>query len=401
MIGSDELGVNSSLNVMSLEDDQGPDEGRGEFGDEKALGALKQIKEAKPTIDKHRKQARECNDFVAGRHFTTADMEAMRIDGRPTAIFNAAQKWIRYISGMERLAKYEVQFMPRDPHNEEQGESSDIAGAFYEYAIQQCNGDDERSVAFNDMLRTGRGWTDVMITRETHPDGMVVLNRVPGEEMLWDVRARKNCLEDTRWRARERQVSRMEALQRWGKEHRAVILANVGKSSDMSKPETATLFSEKEAVPVDSSEWPNIGKNSVKVIEFQWYDEVANAVFLDPLNDGKLTTMPMTVFEEYRRRYKKVLPGLLMTNPEMDLAPEIEYEEVIGRKYQRMIIIGRSIVAGPFDMPGNRFSFNCITGQWDDEEGYFYGFMRYMIDPQKYMTKFANQMLEIITRSAK
>lgn len=356
-------------------------------GDELARWALSQINKARPKVDKWKSQARECDRFDAGRHFDKADEEKLKIEGRPHAVFNAAQKWLRYISGLERRSKIELRFEPRDVMNPSQGQAAEVVTRARDWALQQCNGTNERSRAFEDMLRRGMGWTDTVFDRSIDVSGLIALNRVDGHEMLWDVRAVKSCLADARWVARERQVSKHEALLRWP-EHRMTILANLGQASTSDKPGESTLISEVQAVPIEEGvSWPAVSPGHVRVIEFQWYDEVVGVYFVTP--DGKEDWLAESEFKEYRRRYERVFHQ------------DVDHDRMIMRAYKRMMIIGRSVVYGPYDLPGKRFTFNCMTGQWDDEEGIWYGFFRLLMDPSRYMTKFANQTLEIITRSAK
>ncbi len=52
-------------------------------------------------------------------------------------------------------------------------------------------------------------------------------------------------------------------------------------------------------------------------------------------------------------------------------------------------------------LPGDRFVRNCMTGAWDDDEKLWYGFMRLMMDPQRYMNAFWNQALELMRVQSK
>lgn len=383
-----------------------------EPGDPLALWALDQISNSKDTIDKWRKNATDCDRFAAGKHFTPADKEAMEQAQRPTAAFNAAQKWLRLISGLERQSRLEVQYLPRDVHNEQQTMEGELVTDAHNWVLQNCHGDNHRSRAFLDAVRRGMGWTDTTLDRSMDASGLVVLRRVDGHEMLWDSRSTDHCLMDARWVGRERQISKREALKRWP-EHEGVILANVGQSDPKDRPGTSTLVTEVKAIPIETPQWPPVSPGNVKVVEFQWYDEVIGVYFYDPL-EGKDDWLDDKTFKEYHAKYKRVAPGLRAraADPASPLTPQerthlaalpdtIEHDRCLMREYQRMLIIGRTVVWGPAKLPGRRFTFNCITGEWDDEDGIWMGFFKKLIDPQKYMTKFANQVMEIITRSAK
>lgn len=366
-------------------------------GDSLANWAIAQINGARPRIAAWRKQARECDRFKAGRHFSKAAMEQLQNEERPHASFNAAQKWIRFVSGIEQAMMTEAVFVPRDPQNDRATQGGALVTKGIQYVLDNCCGDDERSRAFEDMLTRGMGWTDVSFDRSVEVQGMINLTRVDGHEMLWDDSARKMNLEDARWMARERQLHKRDALKRWP-DHKAVILANLGQPNADDRPGESTLINEKVAIPLDAAEWPAVKPQHVRVIEFQWYDEIVGVYFADPLT-GKEDWMEEVEFEEYHRQYKKAVPALRRAKP--DLPDTIESDRMLMKSYRRMVIIGQTVVVGPHELPGKRFTFNVLCGQWDDEEQLWYGYMRLLLDPQRYLTKFANQVMEIITRSAK
>jgi hypothetical protein len=372
-------------------------------GDKPALDALDNIKAAFPVIDKYRKRARECSDFNAGHHFGDEDKQEMDMAGRPTAAFNEAQKYIRFVHGLIVGAEMEIQFLPRDIQDDNQAGAGDLATDLYEYILQQCMGSEERGAAVWDLLETGMGFTDTEYGRVKDPEGMISISRIPWDEMLWDTRARRACLEDARWIARERTMSKGECMERWGRDNEDKIILSLGMGTGDRKPQESFLYNEKSARPKDSTEWPSVSPNKIRVIEYQWYDEDTIVEFADPF-ENKVDSLPYEAFMEFRSRYKKALPGLraAMVQPgQRNFPNDIEYNETVVRNYKRIVVIGQWVVEGPYPLPGKRFTFNAMTGQWDNKEGIWYGFMRLLMDPQRYMTKFVNQVMEIITRSPK
>lgn len=380
-------------------------------GDNLALRALDRIAGAMPDVEKWRKEARECDRFAAGKHFSKRDYEALTLAKRPTAAFNSAQKWLRFISGVEQQAKLEINFLPRNPHNEAQISGGELATKAYQWAVSSSSGDNERSRAFLDMVRRGLGWTEAGLDRARDVRGLPFLKRVDGMEMVWDTSARQECLADMRWVARIREVDKREAIIRFP-DAKPIIAASTGLSSDGDKPGQSTLISEKHAVPVEHAQWPMTKPGKVKVVEYQWYEEVAGVYFYDHLED-KEEWLDEHAFERYRKRYKAIAPRLRMraADPTVGMTPQeqakfaalpddVDHDRVIMREYKRCIIIGQHVVWGPHPLPGRRFTFNALTGQWDDEDEVWYGFFRYLIDPQRYLTKFANRMMEALVRGS-
>lgn len=359
-----------------------------EPGDPKAIWAHKMMSDSKTAVEKWRKSAKEADKFQAGAHFSKTDLELLQREQRPTAAFNVAQKFIRFVSGLERRSRQEICFLPREIMNDSQQQVGGLATKVFEYVLQNCQGDDERSRAFEDCLVRGMGWTDVFLERNLNPDGEIILSRVDGHEMGWDSHATKDNLADANYLWRDREIPKAIAKKRWpGKDW--VFDANAGMPGDLAGGRNESiLISEKEAVPVETSSWPAVKRGNVKITEFQWAEEVPGAYFIDPFTK-KEEWMDEDAFREYHRRYARVFKE------------DIDHDRLLVKRFQRMTMCSRTILSGPTILPGKRFTFNCITGQWDADEGLWYGYMRLLMDPQKYLTKFVNQVMEIITKQAK
>lgn len=375
--------------------------GRPEGGSTLAMWIREQMAEAKPVCERWKAKAKEMDRYRAGKYFSDQDLQQLNDEGRPAAVFDAAQKWSRYICGLEQQSQVEIQFLPRNPHDEAQTMGGSLATKGYEWAIQACNGSFERSTAFDDMLWRGMGFTYWMLDRSHDICGMAVLTRVDGMEMLWDPRAKKACLEDARWMARERKISKSEAMRRWGREHAGAILAGGSDTRASGMPDRSTLISEQRAIPIEGeAAWPALRPHEIGVTEFQWYEEIEGVYYYDPFS-GKDEWLATSEFNSYRRRYLLAVRALRAAQPDRDWPDDLDRDYQIGREYKGAVLIGNTIVSGPVVLPDKNFSWNTMTGQRDEEMGIWYGFMRLIVDPQKYMTKFANQMMEIMTRSAK
>jgi len=382
--------------------------------------ALEQMSQARPVAARWRRQASECDRFKAGKQFSNADLRALERDGRPSAVFNAAQKWIRFITGLEEQAEVEIRFLPRDEFSDPQTSAADLVTSAYDWVIQNCDGDSERSTAFEDMIVRGMGWTYVSLSRSDDVRGLIRLERIDGYEMLWDRNSEKKNLADARWVARERQVPIREAMVRWPK-YVSAIRSNRGSVYDQDKPGESTLINEKEAVPVNEADWPAVRPGMVKVTEFQFRDDVMGIYFYDPIED-KDDWMSEVEFNRYRTKYRLAAARFreIAKDPSTDYndqeraqmlaLPEdiVTIDRVVMAQYKTMLLIGDTIISsnsdgkeGPIDLPGQGFTFNCMTGQYDDEDKIFYGFFKILVDPQRYMTKYANQIMEILTRSSK
>ncbi len=382
--------------------------------------ANEQLANARPQVMKWRQQAQECDRFKNSKHFENEDLQVLRREKRPAAVFNAAQKWLRFLSGLETQALIEINFLPREIHSDPEGMGAELATKAFEWVIQTCHGDSERSRAFADMNRRGMGWTNVVLSRAKDIRGMVEIHRVDGMEMLWDANSEKPNLADAKWVARERQIPKREALVRWPR-FSSLIETNIGTLPDSEKPGQSVLITEKEAVPTPDAPWPETKPGMVRVVEFQFIDEVSGVHFYDPLEDRE-DWMEEKEFERYKRNYEQAVPRMRAAAEAnaIDLTPEQIAQlsilpdtidlttRVVRNQYKTMLIIGDQIVSadendniGPVTLPGLRFTFNCMTDEWDEEDKIWYGFFKVLIDPQRYATKFANMVMEILTRSSK
>lgn len=363
--------------------------------------ALKEIASSRGLINKWRKQAKECDSYEAGHFFTKAQRAQMRSMGRPDAAFNTAQKFMRGISGIEMLNRRTVRFLPRVIEDTLHAIDGDLRTKLFEWVISNCQGDSERSRAFADMTRRGMGWTSTYLEQRDDPNGMICVGRVDGLEMLWDSRSRTTNLDDAQWVARERKLPKGIAKRRWP-EHKEAIEVWAGEESknwsdliaDEQPNELKNLRNMQS--PFETS-GDTITASEVTVTEFQWWEEIPGHYFIDPL-DGKPKWLEEDQFDNYVRRYKTLYAASIISS---DFPEEIDSVPQMSRRWRRMLFMGRILLEGPDDLPGRRFTYNCMTGAWDGEDDIWYGLFRLLIDPQRYLTKFINLIMEIIGRQRK
>lgn len=367
----------------------------------KVRWAKKQIASAMPAVNKWVKQAKEADRYEAGHFFTKADRAKLQQEGRPDAAFNTAQKFMRFVSGLERVARRAIRFLPRVVEDMAHALEGDLMTKIFEWVISLCSGDDERSRAFADMTRRGMGWTDVWLNRFDEPDGVITVTRIDGLEMIWDTRSRAVNLEDAQWVARRRKMAKEIAKKRWPKHILAIETYSSTSSfswDDIATDEQPEVLKNLRNMqnPFETSGAQG-DKNEIDLIEFQWWEEVRGAYYADPFT-GKMSWMASDEFETFRKRY-----ALLKLNNVINdkLPDEIDFDEIMTRRYRRMMFMGDTILAGPDDLPGKRFTYNCMTGAWDGEEKLWYGMMRLLMDPQRYLTKFINLVMEIVSKQSK
>lgn len=337
-----------------------------------------------------RSDAMEAYKFYNGKQIDPIDLDLLKQFGRPHNAFNSLQKFIRFVSGVERRSPEAVIFRALEEYDPEAMADSEAATRSYEWAARRGHSANETSRAFFDVLVGGMGWVDWYLDTVSEARPIPKPQRVPLWEMLWAESERAN-LEATRWRAREIEMSWRDVAQRWPEmEDTAKSLAFGSGFEGRPEPEKVQYimpYVTTENFAGKNGEKRKAGK--CKILEFQWWDDTRGFAFQDPL-DGQETWLERKEFFTYARKLN------LLRYP-------IEGEEERYRRlHKKVILLERKYQLGDMGrIPGNRFSLNCMTGQWDESDRQWYGFIRVLMDPQRYANKFFNQLIEIIGHQAK
>jgi len=366
------------------------------FTHEVVAAALKNISRAKNSIEKQREHAKKARRFNAGHHYEDADLAYLNEYLRSSAAFNVAQKFIRAVSGLERRSREYVDFIPSEVTNVMAGLAGDFVGQVYQWVINKCHGDDERSVAFADSLVDGMGWTETFLDTMTDPDGLVSLQRVDMMEMLWDTNARQTNCADKEWVGRVRLTPWDIACKRWPDAAEYLQRLRGGTeasaSDEFSRPNvydwTANITQTGDRIDADVT-GPRKGKDLLPIVDYEWKEYEEGWYFFDPLEQDDLW-MSADRFKIYERKLDK-----------LHLPPVIEKTAQIKPRYRRILFSGKYLLNGPVDLPGPRFTYNAITGTWDDEEARWMGFMALLMDPQRFANTFLNQALELMKTQSK
>jgi len=351
----------------------------------------KELSQADPEISKFREAGLQCAQFVAGNQYDPETRKILRIERRPDTAFNSVQRFVNYISGVERRTTKALIYQPAVIDNALQQAFGEFMTNAYEATMRSCGGGFERSRAFADMLVTGVGWTDTYITKNRDPKGQIKHVRVPWREMLWPDCSDENMM-STRWRAREPLIDKYEAERRWPK-HRALIAGAVGGRGADEFPQKSPVFytvPNIETEPIDKQGTMPKKAGKVCVTEFQYYDDEDGRAFVDPVTK-ETVWLSDADFRIYEKRLQIMAPNLrVMADKATHRVYRVAY--LLNRKY---------MLDEPKRLPGDRFSLNCITGHYDEDNRMWYGFVRLLMDPQRYANKFFNQLIEIIGVSAK
>lgn len=350
----------------------------------------REINMAQSHVDRFRKEYTRARRFYDGKHLTKEDLQQLRDDARPDNVFNSAQKFVRFITGIERVAPEALIFSPIDENDQTQQALGEFTTRSYDWAIAKASGDYERSIAFEDLIIGGMGWEDYSIEFGRDPRGLPAAARFSPLEALFPQTDRQN-LENARWRAREMYIDKDEALARWPDDKFVINMAlRTGDAQNRPEASDTIVYTVPytRTEPISESQNSDPKQNKLQVLQFEWYDNEPGYYFYDPLERND-TWMNEKDFFVYRRKLRSYLDN--------DIT---DYVKRSSKQYKRIFLLNRRHQLGEV-IKLKRFHLNCMTGSYEAEEKIWIGYFRLLIDPSRFANKFFNQLLEIVGRSAK
>jgi hypothetical protein len=348
------------------------------------LWARSKLTEFKSTTGDWRSQAMDAFACVAGNQWDESTREQLEADSRPVFTFNRVASFIRGICGLESSTRNQVMLFARETSD---SGATDVLNAAVRYVREGCDADDEESDAFKDMLICGLGWTETLFTTEETAEGNIVIERVDPLHMRWDAASRKRGLADRRWCAREKYLPFSTIRDIWGeakaKQIEGVLATDTEVLEEFSNsPHDATAARNYDSDNLSAAR----RKNGVPVVQFQY---VETKRFMQVTNPVSGEEEEVTA-DEFTKMQK------LMRGQGMDLVGR----KVKHRQYRQVIFCGGvELEEGP--LPCEGFTFQAITGIRDRNEGVWYGFIRDLLDPQRWVNKFFSSMADVVASQAK
>jgi hypothetical protein len=323
--------------------------------------------------DGWRLEARVCYDFVAGYQWT-AEEEAAMLEGpdgaqRTPVVFNRTAPTVDSVCGAEITGRQQVQYYPREIGD---GGVSDVLTQGIDYFIDECDGNEENSEAFRDMVICGVGITEGRVNAD---DGNITLikERIDPLEVLYDPSARKACFADARYLRRTKKMSLDEFNEEFPNED-----AREGKDDIL--PRQPVIVDPR--VRYTSGMQQTADSDEVVVCEWQWKERVKKYAITNP-DDGETLLISADQHEELSAVW-----------------PDLQSQSVESWRFRRAFTNGEAILSVE-DMPVEAFSYVARTGKRDRNKGWWYGIVRPMLDPQRFANKYFSQILHIINANAK
>lgn len=320
-----------------------------------------------------REQAEEDFAFLAGHQWDDEARTMLEEQNRVPIVFNRVAVIISAVVGSEINNRTEVRFIPREIGD---AKPNEVLTAGAEWFRDQSDAEDEESLAFEDLLTCGLGFTETRLDFEIDEEGQPITERLDPIEMCWDSHARKKGLADARWVARVRQMDRKEAKTRFPDADETEIDAAWVSSAKTSKHEN---------IPGDEyrdENDPDQPTDVVTVVQIQYRERVTSVQFVTP--DGQVKEMSEVKWAQI----KKAMP----------VPPQSRKRT---KWVWRQAFLGAASVLEENQPDPDGPTFQAITGHWDRKEKMFYGLLRPMVDPQKYANKWLTQTMHIINSNAK
>ena len=315
-----------------------------------------------------REEAREAYDFYAGRQWTVDEVRQLETLNRIPVVFNRLAPTIDAVSGAEIGARQQVQYFPRQV-----GDTAvdDILTEGAEWIMDECEGNEEDSEAFRDVLICGVGAT------ETRPDfdldSRIIKERVDPLELTWDASSRKACFADARHVCRRKPMSKEEFAEQW---------PGFQAEADGGLSSTRPVIVDPRIRYDGTNEDGRAGQDEVIVRDYQWFERETRHLVGGEVGKAILGLNPAAATRN----------GLVMLTPEQHNEVQAQFPgtrsaQIKQKVYYRAFVAGNQILDyTPLEL--DDFTYTAMTGKRDRNKGVWYGLVRPMVDPQKWANKF-------------
>ena len=334
--------------------------------------------ESKDNTSEWRTEAKDLYDLVACRQWSAAEEAEIKEKRRIPIVMNRIAPFVDSIVGQQINNRKEVRFLPRETSDTKLADMYTEAG---KWADDLCDGEDEVTDAFTDLVITGMGWTETRMDYNTDPDGqLITASRIDPIEMYWQTSDTSRNIDKSQYVIRAKKYPAEEAESIWPN------IANVAAEYtaddiDMRQPHDATNAWKYESD--QSSYFPQ--DQMYLVLQCQYYRDVPMYRVADPDSGQILTVSP--------ERLNKMRDYL----DEMG----VKFIKITMRKYFQAFVCGSELLEDEEAASQKGFTLKCMTGKRDRNKRQWYGVCRALRDPQKFSNKFFSDIMFILATNRK
>lgn len=328
------------------------------------------------------KEAEQAFAFVSGRsidgskgQWPDGSWQGMVDTGRQPVEFNRIGPIIDSVCGLEVNNRQEVKYLPR---TERDGQVNERLSSLAEWARDEAHAEDEESDMFRNTVICGRGATETRLCFEEEPTGKVIVDCLDPIECGVDTGARKPSFSDRRYSWRIRDMSLAEAKAMFPGLDRVALNATWADTADTEDGGKWNKTDYPDETRAGQGGGAKDGK--VRIVQIEWF-ETENRMMVARPGDDDPSDMAEAAWDAYK-----------------PANPDAVGQKVKVRKYCKAFL-GRASVLEKCDIEA--FQINWATGKYDRNQGYHYGLVRPMRDPQMLSNKTLSQVLHILNTNAK
>jgi hypothetical protein len=330
-----------------------------------------------------------------------AESTRQRLDElkRPHLVLDKTRIIIDSVGGSEVSNRYEPKFYPRNlPGEDIDLEASEGVGELYRWGRQTCDAEHQESMMFRDTAICGVGCTDTFMDYTDSQDGNGIIRtvRVPVFQVAWDPTSQDANFADANFFVRDKWIPEKEFIAKYpdfagvynekGDIHESRVLQRAW--SRLTNRDNNRYAGSRSFQYFDPKH------RHVHVWEYQWRELRPVTRIMIPNAMGQYDDMVVE-----RHEAESIIEEAMQANEALqtmaqesgvEVAREVKWHHFEKYFYYRSILAGKEILE-EVDEPLQDFTLKFTTGFEDFSRGdkkYYFGLMKPMRDPQKYVNSF-------------
>lgn len=319
--------------------------------------------------------------FRDGDQWREEEKRMLQDQSRPVLVFNRTGVMVDAVVGSEIGNRREVRYIPREQAD---AKPNEILTSAAEWFRDLGDAEDEESEAFKDAVTAGMGWTETRLDYEDNPDGEPRIDHFDPMEARWDCNAVKSNLVDTqrRWRVRKMDIEDAREMfpKAEGEDLNAAWAESDSDEAEAGANDPANRYND------DNAKWRTDTPKKVTIVACQYFKrETYYRTLVMDMETGQPQEAELDA-EKFKMAQEA---GVVIKSAKLT------------RKVVVQCFLGRTMLKKPEPTQTGTWTWNCITGLKDHQEGTFYGIVRRAKDPQRWANKWLSQMMHILNSQAK